>query len=193
MQLIAEAEVFFAATGAVVRHGGSKAYYEPSLDVIQTPEPEAFRDTESYAATKAHELTHWTSHASRLAREFGARRFGDEAYAMEELVAELGAAFLCVGLGITPEARDDHAAYIGHWLKVPEGDKRAIFTAAAHAQRAVDYLHGLQGSVRRPPNGITSSPVRCYFGSVPGSASWRGFRGSLLSGLSTHILHHSLG
>jgi antirestriction protein ArdC len=145
MQLIAESEAFFASTGAVIRHGGSKAYYAPGPDLIQMPEPEAFRDAESYEATKAHELTHWTSHASRLAREFGAKRFGDEAYAIEELVAELGAAFLCVGLGITPEARDDHAAYIGHWLKVLEGDKRAIFTAAAHAQRAVDYLHGLQG------------------------------------------------
>jgi antirestriction protein ArdC len=110
MKLIGKAEAFFAATGAVVRHGGSKAYYAPGPDVIQMPEPEAFRDGESYAATKAHELTHRTSHASRLAREFGAKRFGDEGYAMEELVAELGAAFLCVALGITPEAREDHAA-----------------------------------------------------------------------------------
>ena len=146
MQLIAEAEKFFAATRAVVRHGGSKAYYAPGPDVIQLPEPESFRDAESYTATKAHELTHWTSHTTRLAREFGMKRFGDEAYAMEELVAELGAAFLCVSLGITPEARDDHAAYIGHWLRVLKNDKRAIFTAAAHAQRAVDYLNQFQES-----------------------------------------------
>ena len=68
MQLIADAEAFFASTGAVIRHGGSKAYYAPGPDLIRMPEPEAFRDAESYAATKAHELTHWTSHASRLAR-----------------------------------------------------------------------------------------------------------------------------
>ena len=146
MDLIEKAEQFFAATGAVVIHGGNRAYYAPDPDVIRLPEPEAFSDAESYAATKAHEFTHWTAHRTRLAREFG-KRFGDDAYAIEELIAELGAAFTCVALGITPEARDDHASYIAHWLKVLKGDKRAIFAAAAHAQRAVDYLHGLQDRV----------------------------------------------
>ena len=84
--------------------------------------------------------------SSRLDREFGRKRWGDEGYAQEELVAELGAAFLCADLGLDLEAREDHAAYIAHWLKVLKNDKRAIFTAAAHAQRAVDYLHGLQPS-----------------------------------------------
>lgn len=144
MQLIAEAESFFAATGAVFRHGGNMALYAPGPDVIQLPIPEAFRDSESYAATKAHELTHWTKHKSRLDRDFGRKQFGDEGYAREELVAELGAAFLCSYLSITPEVREDHAAYVGHWLKVLKDDRRAIFQAAAHAQRAVDYLHGLQ-------------------------------------------------
>ena len=88
--------------------------------------------------------THWTKHESRLNREFGRKRFGDHAYAREELVAELGAAFLCADLGITPEPREDHAAYLAHWLNVLREDKRAIFSAAAHAQRAVDYLHSLQ-------------------------------------------------
>jgi antirestriction protein ArdC len=120
------------------------AYYAPGPDVIQLPVPEAFRDAESYAATKAHELVHWTKHERRLDRDFGRQKFGDEGYAREELVAELGAAFLCVALQITPEAREDHSAYIGHWLKVLKDDRRAIFSAAAHAQRAVDYLHGLQ-------------------------------------------------
>ena len=87
---------------------------------------------------------HWTRHKSRLDRDFGRKRFGDEGYAREELVAELGAAFLCADLGLTLEDREDHAAYIGSWLKVLKDDKRAIFTAAAHAQRATDYLHGLQ-------------------------------------------------
>lgn len=144
MQLIKSAESFFAATGALFRHGGNMAYYAPEPDVIQLPHPEAFKDAESYAAIKAHELTHWTKHKSRLDRDFGCERFGDKGYSREELVAELGAAFLCASLGITPEPREDHAAYIGHWLKVLKEDKRAIFSAAAHAQRAVDYLHALQ-------------------------------------------------
>jgi antirestriction protein ArdC len=144
LKLIEATERFFNATGAIFRHGGNQAYYAPGPDIIQLPVPEAFKDAESYAATKAHELTHWTKHPSRLDRDFGRHRFGDEGYAREELVAELGSAFLCADLGITPEPRDDHVAYIGHWLKVLKDDKRAIFQAAAHAQRAVDYLHGLQ-------------------------------------------------
>ena len=143
MQLIERAESFFAATGATFRHGGNRAFYAPAQDFIQLPPAEAFRDAESYAATKAHELTHWTSHPTRLDRVLG-RRFGDEAYAAEELIAELGAAFLCANLGITPDVREDHAAYIESWLKVLRADRKAIFTAAAQAQRAADYLHSLQ-------------------------------------------------
>src|SRR5690606_30026860 len=100
MQLIEASEVFFGATGATFRHGGNMAYYAPGPDVIQLPFPEAFIDAESYAATKAHALVHWTKHAPRLDRDFGRQKFGDEGYAREELVAELGAAFLCVALGI---------------------------------------------------------------------------------------------
>ena len=143
LQLIDSVERFFAATGATFRHGGNQAFYAPGTDLIQLPPPEAFNDAESYAATKAHGLTHWTAHPTRLARVLG-KRFGDNAYAAEELIAELGAAFLCADLGITPEPRDDHAAYLAHWLKVLREDKRAIFSAAAHAQRAVDYLHSRQ-------------------------------------------------
>ncbi|BBK29679.1 antirestriction protein ArdC [Stella humosa] len=142
---IAQAESFFAATGADIRHGGHRAFYAPGPDLVQMPPFEAFRDAESYYATLAHEVTHWTSHKSRLDRSFGRKRFGDEGYAMEELVAELGAAFLSADLALTPEVRDDHAAYIGSWLKVLKGDRRAIFTAASHAQRAADFLHGTQG------------------------------------------------
>jgi antirestriction protein ArdC len=89
-------------------------------------------------------MTHWTRHATRLNRDFGRKRFGDEGYAVEELVAELGSAFLCADLQITPEVRDDHAAYIGHWLKVLKDDKRAIFSAASHASKATEFLHSLQ-------------------------------------------------
>lgn len=141
---IERAERFFAHTGADIRHGGGTAYYSPAADFVQMPNFESFRDAESYYATLAHELTHWTRHPSRLAREFGRQRWGDEGYSMEELVAEMGAAFLCADLGITPEVREDHAAYIASWLIVLKNDKRAVFAAAAHAQRAADYVHRLQ-------------------------------------------------
>ena len=144
MERIAGADRFFAQTGADVRHGGNRAYYSPATDFVQMPHFEAFCDAESHAATLAHELTHWTKHPARLDRDFGRQRFGDEGYAREELVAEIGSAFLCCDLGITPEIRDDHAAYLASWLRVLRDDKRAIFQAAAHAQRAADYLHSLQ-------------------------------------------------
>ena len=143
-QRIAAADAFFTDTGADIRHGGSSAYYCPPEDYVQMPVFESFRDAESYYATLAHECTHWTRHKHRLNRDFGREKFGDAGYAREELVAELGAAFLCADLGITLEDREDHAAYIGSWLKVLRDDKRAIFTAAAHAQRAADFLHDLQ-------------------------------------------------
>jgi antirestriction protein ArdC len=92
----------------------------------------------------AHELTHWSRHPTRLNRDFGRKRFGDEGYAIEELVAELGSAFLCADLSVTPEIREDHTRYIHEWLKVLKDDKRAVFTAASHASKAVDFLHGLQ-------------------------------------------------
>lgn len=137
------AEAFFSATGADIRHGGNRAFYAPGPDRVQMPPQDSFRDAESYAATLAHELTHWTSHPSRLARALG-KRFGDDAYAAEELIAEMGAAFLCADLGITPEPRADHAGYLAHWLKVLKADSRAIFTAASQAQQAADYLRSLQ-------------------------------------------------
>jgi antirestriction protein ArdC len=144
VQRIAHAEAFFAATGADIRHGGDRAFFSPAEDRVQMPPIEAFREPEAYYATLAHEMTHWTKGAGRLDRDFGRKRFGDSGYAMEELVAELGAAFLCADLALSPEPRDEHAAYLAHWLAVLKEDKRAIFSAAAHAQRAADYLHGLQ-------------------------------------------------
>lgn len=137
-------DVFFTATKADIRHGGNQAFYAISQDFIQMPPFEFFKDPESYYATKAHELTHWTRHPSRLDRDLGRKKWGDEGYAFEELVAELGSAFLCADLGITPEVREDHAAYIASWLKVLKNDKRAIFSAAAHAQRAATFLNDLQ-------------------------------------------------
>ena len=133
-------EQFFAATGAVIRQGGDRAFYAIGSDHVQMPPFPAFHNAESYYATLSHEITHWTRHPSRLDRDFGRKQWGDEGYAKEELVAELGSAFLCAELGITPETREDHAAYIASWLKALKDDKRFIFSAAAHAQRAVDFL-----------------------------------------------------
>ncbi len=144
-----EAEAFFSATGAVIRHGGNSAHYCGGSDHVQMPVFESFRTPESYYATLAHELTHWTKHKTRLDRDFGRKKWGDEGYAKEELVAELGAAFLCADLGLTPEAGLDHAAYIQSWLKVLKDDKRAIFSAASHAQRAADYLHAFQANQQK--------------------------------------------
>jgi len=145
---IEHAERFFAATGAKLTHGGNSAYYRMASDHIQMPAFDDFFSAHDYYATLAHESIHWTRHPSRLDRSFDQKRFGDAGYAQEELVAELGAAFLCADLGLSLEDRPDHAAYIASWLKALRDDKRAIFTASAHAQRAVNYLHGLQAAVR---------------------------------------------
>ena len=111
---------------------------------MQMPIIEAFRDAESYYATLGHEFIHSTKHPTRLVRDFGRKTWGDEGYAREELVAELGSAFLCADLELTPEARDDHAGYIANWLEVLKNDRRCVVQAASYAQKAVDYLHGLQ-------------------------------------------------
>ena len=140
---IEHAEAFFAATGADIRHGGDRAFYSPKADFIQMPHFEAFHWAEAYYAVLAHEATHWTGGQNRLDRSFEGNRFGDANYAMEELVAEIGAAFICADLGLSPEPRADHADYIGAWLKVLKGDTRAIFTAASQAQRAADYLSSI--------------------------------------------------
>jgi antirestriction protein ArdC len=158
LALHAAAEAFCAATGAVVIHGGTRAYYSPSLDEIHLPVPDEFHDADNYVSTKAHELIHWTKHEDRLRRDFSSRRFADTGYAREELVAELGAAFLCALLGISVTPREDHASYLGHWLAVLGQDARAIFSAAAYAQRAVDYLLSFQSS--DSPVGATGSRGR---------------------------------
>jgi antirestriction protein ArdC len=138
---------FIKNIGAVIRHGGGRAYYAEGSDHIQMPFVGAFKDGESYYATLAHETTHWTKHKDRLNRDLGRVVWGDEGYAKEELVAEIGSAFLCADLGITPEVREGHAAYIESWLKALKNDKKLIFTAAAHANRAVDFLKSKQPDV----------------------------------------------
>lgn len=152
MDRISHADAFFAATGAVIRHGGDKAFYAPGLDYIQMPPIETFRDVESYYATLAHEEIHWAGATHRLDRDLSRYAKDRSERAREELIAELGAVFLAADLGIVPEMepRPDHASYVASWLLVLKNEKRFIFRAAAQAQRAVAYLHGLQdaGSTR---------------------------------------------
>ena len=124
---------------ASIHHDSRQACYIPSKDEIHLPPDGAFKDAHSYYSVALHELVHWSGHASRCDRNLH-NRFGSEAYAAEELIAELGSAFLCAELGISPEPRIDHARYIESWLRILKGDKRAIFTAAAKANQAVAYL-----------------------------------------------------
>lgn len=139
----ATAEAFILGTGAEIIHGGNRACYIPSFDRIHMPHRAQFLagiGLGHYYATALHEITHWTGHKSRCARDLNSR-FGTESYAAEELIAELGAAFLCAQLGIEGELQ--HPQYIESWLRVLKQDNRAIFTAARLANQAADYLSGL--------------------------------------------------
>jgi antirestriction protein ArdC len=134
------AEQRIKATGAIITHGGDSAFYAPSVDKINVPNKSAFDNESSYYATVFHELTHWTGHETRCNRNLKGK-FGNPLYAFEELVAEMGAAFLCQDYRIQGELR--HAGYIQSWLKVLKEDSKAIFKAAALAQKAVDHINGL--------------------------------------------------
>jgi antirestriction protein ArdC len=123
---------------ATVRHGGPRAFYTTGGDYVQLPSLDAFKSVDAYQATLAHELTHWTGHKDRCAREFG-KRFGDNAYAFEELVAEIGSAFLCARHGIALDGLQ-HSQYLASWLEVLKADKRAIFTASSKAKQAATFL-----------------------------------------------------
>lgn len=128
----------FAKLGATVRHGGDQACYAPGPDVICMPRPEAFTSPDSYAATGLHEATHWSGAKPRLDRDLTGR-FGTRAYAAEELIAELGGAYLSAALGVNM-ALECHASYIDHWRQLLRDDSRAVFTAASKAQQASDYI-----------------------------------------------------
>ena len=146
----AQADRFIAATGADIHHGGARAFYRPLTDEIHMPSRERFRQvgetspTEGYYSTLLHELTHWTGAKHRLDRLNMGARFGDNAYAFEELIAELGAAFLCRKLRISTAPREDHAQYLDSWLKALKANPKYLFKAAAAAQKAVEHLDGLQ-------------------------------------------------
>lgn len=151
VQVLAKVEAFIAATKARIKYGGDHCCYSPLADLIQMVEREYFVDsefssaTESFYAVHLHELVHWTGHPSRLDRQLR-NRFGDDFYAMEELIAELGAAFLCADLGITNEPRQDHASYIRSWLFVLKQDTKALFAASSKASAASEYLTSIVAS-----------------------------------------------
>jgi len=135
-----EAQAFIQITGADFREGHGEAYYAAGADFISMPAFESFKDADCFYATSFHELGHWSGHKSRLDRDL-TNRFGNRAYAAEELVAELASAFLCAEFGINKEVR--HASYIANWIELLRADDRAFFTAASQAQKATDYLRGL--------------------------------------------------
>lgn len=137
-------DAFFAAMPAELRHQGDSAHYEPALDRITMPPAPLFSGYDHYYATLAHELSHWTGHASRLNRDLK-HRFGTAAYAAEELIAELSSAILGAELGLPVAHLDNHASYIDHWLKLLKADDRAILTAAAKAEEASGLLLKLGG------------------------------------------------
>lgn len=139
------AEERIIKTGAAISHGGDAAFFMPSQDRIQMPHKSAFENEASYYATCFHELTHWTGAKHRLDRNLDKGRFGNPAYAFEELVAEMGAAFLCQDYGIQGELR--HAGYIQSWLKALKDDSKAVFKAAAYAQKAASYINELDATV----------------------------------------------
>ncbi len=138
----ASADQFITSTGADFREGKGKPSYIPSKDFITVPAWEDFHSKPEFYTTTFHELVHWTGAKSRLDRDLKGR-FGNEQYAAEELIAELGSAFLAAEFGYDNSTTDNHAAYIENWLKVLKSDKRAIFTAASKSQKAVDYLRTL--------------------------------------------------
>jgi len=141
---VASIEALTVKSGAKLQFGGDRAYYSPSQDFIAMPHKTQFNSEASYYATLLHELSHWSGHKSRLDRDLSGR-FGNEAYAAEELIAELSAAFLCARFSITGELR--HSSYIASWLRVLKNDNKAIFKAAALAQKSADYLAGFAGEM----------------------------------------------
>lgn len=145
VEQIDTAEQFFATVGANVEHRNEgRAYYSPARDLIVLPPRDTFTDAPAYYATAAHEHGHWTGHAERLARDLTGR-YNENAYAVEELIAELSAAFKCAVLGISPTSRPDHAQYLAHWLDVLRADPKALHAIAGKAQAATDHLARLAG------------------------------------------------
>ena len=138
---------FVSATGAVIKVGGNDACYVPVMDYIKMPKLEQFKSADDYALTELHELTHWTGAKARLDRNLGGR-FGAETYAIEELIAEMSAAFLGAHLNVQSKI-ERHASYVDNWLKILRQDKKAIFTAASQATKAANFLRAFSEEVTK--------------------------------------------
>lgn len=137
-ELNPRADAFIAATGALIAYGDYGPSYSPKPDLIRCPYRYRFETAGDYYATLTHELTHWTAHPTRLGRDLSGR-FGDADYAAEELIAELGSAFLCADLGVQGTLQE-HASYLDHWIDILKADTRAIVRAASLASAAHQYL-----------------------------------------------------
>jgi antirestriction protein ArdC len=149
-EVLSHVDAVIAATGADIRIGGDMAFYSPSHDFIQVPPQQAYFEPIDWYRTVLHELGHLSGHSSRLNRDFSGRH-GSQAYAREELVAELCSAFLCAELGVVPTVR--HADYLGAWLEILQGDNRAIFQAASMASKAANFVMGRSaGCLAHPPS-----------------------------------------
>ena len=133
--------------GPAVEHAGTQAYYRPLTDDVRLPEPTRFASSEEYYATLFHELVHSTGHSKRLDRKLDTdpKPFGSPDYGREELVAEMGAAFLCGHSGIKPAVIENQTAYINGWLRQLKEDKRLVIAAAGAAQKAADWIRGERG------------------------------------------------
>jgi len=142
------ADALIAATGADIREGGGEAYYHRDEDFIRLPPRTTFVSAADHFCTVSHELGHWTAHPTRLNRDLQ-HRLGSQAYAREELIAELTSAFLCAHLAIVPQIR--HADYLGHWLQILKSDAKAIFHAASQASKASEFILAFQPSHETPP------------------------------------------
>jgi antirestriction protein ArdC len=134
------ADDFLRSTGADIREGHGEAMYVPSRNFISMPAFAGFKGADHFYNVAFHELAHWSGHNSRLDRDLK-NRFGSQSYAAEELIAELGAAFLCAEFGFDGDVRN--AGYIASWIDLLKADKRAFFTACSQASKAADYLRGL--------------------------------------------------
>ncbi|NOW47521.1 antirestriction protein ArdC [Novosphingobium sp. SG751A] len=158
-EIVPVAEEVIAASGVPFRIGGGKAFYVPSADYVQVPPQPAFFEQVNYYRTALHELCHAVGHSSRLDRKL-TNPFGSKDYAREELVAEMGSAFLCAALGIVPTVR--HADYLGSWLEVLREDNRAIFRAASQASKAAEWLLARHAEHRAAKISTgTSGPEQC--------------------------------
>lgn len=162
---LAAVDHFISGTGADIRLGGDRAYYDRHDDRIQLPDQDRFVGTDTSTATEAfystalHELVHWSGAQHRLDRTFG-ERFGDLAYAAEELAAEIGAAFLCAELQISQAVRLDHAQYLAAWVQLLKHDKRAIFVAAARASEVARFLKRCSSGIQQEAGSVSKRPTK---------------------------------